>query len=138
MPRILVVANQTLGGEHLLTALRERVEAGDCRLHVLVPANPDPHGWSHSEEDDVLRARERLDAALQRFSGLGCQVDGEVGDGRPVDAILDVLRREPFDEVVLSTLPPAISKWLRTDLVHRVERAVDLPVTHVIAPADPR
>jgi hypothetical protein len=133
MRRYLVVANLTLGGQQLLEALRGKVAEGPCTFHVLVPAGTDPHGWSHDEASDVGRARERLDAALGRFRALGADVTGEVGDARPVDGILDALRTGHYDEVILSTLPAGVSKWLRLDLVHRVNRAVDVPVTHVIA-----
>ncbi|MDQ3973050.1 MAG: universal stress protein [Actinomycetota bacterium] len=138
MRRILVVANLTLGGEQLRATLRERVAEGPCALHILVPASPDPTSWhSRSEEDDVAHARQRLEAALQRFRDLQAEeVTGEVGDPRPTDAITDVLRRAEFDEIVLSTLPPGVSRWLHADLVSRVERAVDLPVTHVITDVD--
>jgi hypothetical protein len=137
MSRILVVANHTLGGRELANLLRERSQAGGCHIHVVVPAGPDPRGWSHNDTEDRAGAQRRLAAALDAFATLGCPVTGEVGDARPVDAVLDALRREPADEVVLSTLPPGVSRWLRTDLVRRVERAVDVPVTHVIGAAEP-
>lgn len=133
MQRYLVVANQTLGGEHLMERLRASVAAGPCRLHVLVPASTDPNMWTHEQAHARAAAAERLETALERFRALGVEVSGEVGDVRPLDAILDVLAREPFDEVILSTLPPGISRWLRMDLVRRVERAVDIPVTHLVA-----
>lgn len=137
MYRMLVVANQTLGGEALMALLRERVSEGECAIHVLVPAGAPADHWAwHVETEDTTLAEQRLQAALQRFSALGCEVDGEVGDARPTDAIQDVLRRNQFDEIVLSTLAPAVSKWLRLDLVHRVQRAVDIPVTHVTAAPD--
>lgn len=133
MRRHLVVANRTLAGDELLALLRDRVSRGDCEFHVLVPATPDPQGWTHDEGHDRVRAAGRLAQALERFEVLQVPVTGEVGDPRPVDAVLDLLRRERFDEVVLSTLPPGISRWLGMDLVSRVERAVEVPVTHVVA-----
>lgn len=137
MKRYLVVANQTLGGAALLRYLKERVSEGPSAFHVLVPANVDTQGWVHDDETDRELARERLQEAVDRFSGLGAEVSGEVGDASPVDAIQDVLLRESFDEVILSTLPPGVSRWLRLDLVSRVERAVSIPVTHVVAEESP-
>ena len=137
MKRYLVVANQTLGGDHLMALLRQRVAEGPCALHVLVPASADPTEWMHDEVNDRLLARRRLHEALERFGELGVEVTGEVGDHRPEDAIHDVLRRESFDEIILSTLPAGVSRWLRLDVVSRVERAVTTPVTHVLA-ADTR
>ena len=137
MHRMLVVANQTLGGDALLDLLRQRVDEGECSIHVLVPAGAPVDQWAwHVETEDMELAEQRLQAAIERFSALGAPVDGEVGDARPTDAILDVLRRHDFDEIILSTLPPRVSKWLRLDLVHRVQRAVDIPVTHVTAAPD--
>lgn len=133
MAKILVVANRTLGGDHLLDVLRERIKAGECSIHVVVPAGPAPEEWLHSEEGDHAAAQARLDDALERFGQLGCEVTGEVGDERPVDAVGDVLRRDPFDEVIVSTFPAGISRWLRADLVSRIERSVGIPVTHVVA-----
>lgn len=133
MKRYLVVANQTLGGAALTRHLEERAGAGQCAFHVLVPASVDTQGWVHDDDTDRELAQQRLQQGIDRFSGLGADVTGEVGDASPVEAINDVLRRESFDEVILSTLPPGVSRWLRLDLVSRVERAVAIPVTHIVA-----
>jgi nucleotide-binding universal stress UspA family protein len=134
MTRILVVANQTLGGDHLVEELRSRVSSGVSHLHVLVPASSDPQTSRHDETSDRALARGRLDEAVTRFRRLGVEVTGEVGDHRPVDAVRDVLRRERFDAIVLSTLPAGISRWLGLDVVSQVERAAgSTPVTHVVA-----
>jgi hypothetical protein len=131
MRRYLVVANQTLGGGHLLALLRELAESPST-FHVLVPATPPvDHLWTEAEATVI--ARKRLDIAIERFRALGIEATGEVGDGRPLQAIDDVLAREAFDEIVLSTLPPRMSRWLKLDLIHRVQTAFGLPVRHVIA-----
>lgn len=133
MQRILLVANQTLGGPEVTSWLRERIAQDECELHILVPSSVDPQGWVHDDDSDRELAEQRLEEALVRFGALGIPVTGEVGDSQPVAAILDVLRSRDFDEIALSTLPVGVSRWLRLDLVHRVERAVDLPVTHLVA-----
>ena len=131
MRRYLVVANQTLGGGHLLALLRELAEEPST-FHVLVPASPPvDHLWTESES--ILIARTRLETALERFRSVGIEATGEVGDGRPLQAIDDVLAQDTFDAIVLSTLPPRLSKWLRLDLVHRVRTSFGLPVHHVIS-----
>ncbi len=132
MSSILVVANQTLGGDPLMELLRARLADGLQEIHVLVPATVDQTHWTSDEDSDRALARRRLEAALERFSRLDVDVTGEIGDHLIVPAILDVLRREDVDEVVLSTLPSGVSRWLRLDLVSRVERAVKVPVTHVV------
>lgn len=134
MPRYLVVANQTLAGEHLVEAVQQRVARGAARIHVLVPATAVGDLGFRTEGGAVSSARSRLDEALERFGRLGAdEVTGEVGDERPLDAIRDVVRRESFDEIILSTLPSGASRWLGMDLPHRLERTVDIPVVHVEA-----
>ena len=59
-----------------------------------------------------------------------------MGDSQPLYAIMDVLDDEQFDEIIVSTLSPGISRWLKADLIRRLERATDIPVTHVIADRD--
>jgi GABA permease len=137
MRRYLVVANRTLGGDHLMSALRERISQGECALHVLVPASHPPGGAVWTEGEAMAHAREQLDHALARFGALGVEVTGEVGDASPVRAVGDVLLHDTFDEIILSTLPPGPSRWLRQDVVHRLQRGVDVPVTHVVAAEQP-
>lgn len=135
MRQYLVVANQTLGSERLAAKLAACLTAGPCRFHVLVPATHARHELVWTEGSDRVKAAGRLRDALERIGALGVDVDGEVGDANPVDAIRDVLLRDRFDEVILVTFPPGISRWLRQDLPHRVERAFGIPVTHLVAPA---
>jgi hypothetical protein len=132
--RYLVVANQTLGGGHLLSLLRE-LAASPSSFHVLVPATPPrDHLWTEGEARAI--ARRRLDDALERFRSAGIEATGEVGDERPLQAIDEVVEREEFDEIVLSTFPPGMSRWLRLDLPHRLQASYGLPVRHVIAPRE--
>ncbi len=137
MKRYLIVANQTLGGRHLLDEIRERTERGPCAFHVVVPATPAHDQWVHTEGEAQAIAEGRLETALERFGQLGVEVTGEVGDERPLDAIRDALLDEIYHGIVLSTLPAGISRWIGMDLPHQVERAFSLPVTHVIAEAEP-
>jgi hypothetical protein len=132
--RYLVVANQTLGGDHLLSLLRE-LSRQPSSFHVLVPATPPrDHLWTEGEARKI--ARRRLDDALERFRSVGIEATGEVGDERPLQAIDDVLQREEVDEIVLSTFPPGMSRWMRLDLPHRVTATYGLAVRHVIAPRE--
>lgn len=135
MRRYLVVANRTLGGEHLLDAVRLRMHDGPSEFHVVVPASHPSSAWTDGQV--IAMAEKRLEEALKRFRDLGATVTGEVGDASPVRAIGDVLLREPVDEVILSTLPPGPSRWLRQDVVHRVQRNYDVPVTHIVAEREP-
>ena len=82
-------------------------------------------------------ARKRMDEALERFRANGAEADGVVGDANPVRAIDDVLIAQPYDEIILSTLPSGVSRWLKLDLPHRVEQRFELPVTTVISQRQP-
>lgn len=131
MRRYFVVANQTLRGEHLAEKVREAMAAGPCSFHVVVPAtHPSKHlSWTEGEAQAI--ARRRLEEGLAWLRSMGAEADGEVGDENPVLAIGDALRQEPCEEIILSTLPPGMSRWLKLDLPHQVE-GFGLPVTHVI------
>ena len=132
MRRYLVVANQTLGGERLMDAVRRRLaeNEGECEFHLLVPASHPSSAWTDGEVRAL--AAQRLRRAMGQFASLGARVTGEVGDPSPTRAIADVLLEEPFDEIILSTLPPGPSRWLRQDVVHRVQRTFAVPCTHII------
>lgn len=137
MRRYLVVANQTLGGPQLILKMREALAQGPCAFHFLVPATPPQDHATWTEGEAGALAKERLDSALARARELGVEADGSVGDPNPVQAIADVMATNAFHEIIVSTLPAGISRWLRLDLLHRVERRFDLPVTHVIGEAEP-
>lgn len=125
MRRNLIVANKTLGGHELLDRVREALAAGPCHFHILVPAASGEHE----------AAQERLAAELRRLAAVGATVDGAVVDADPVEAVQAALEEGGYDEVIVCTLPPGLSRWLGLDLVHRVQRHTDLPVQHVFAPA---
>jgi cell pole-organizing protein PopZ len=132
MRRYLVVANQTVGGEHLAEKVRACLAVGPSRFHILVPATqPNDHAvWTEGEAQAI--ATRRLERALARFRELGAEAEGEIGDEAPLQAIADAVRERDFDEIILSTLPPGLSRWLRQDLPHRVERTFEVTVSHVI------
>ena len=129
MTRYLVVANQTLGSERLLEKARECAQAGACRFHLVVPATHPMGVWTEGKVR--ADAQRRLEETLERFREIGVTVDGEVGDTSPVLAVKDAMLARTFDAIIVSTLPPGISRWLKQDLPHRLERISGLPVTHI-------
>lgn len=135
MRRYLVVANQTLLSERLAEKVRQCLSAGDCTLHLIVPATHPRQQLVWTEGGDRVVAQRRLDQALEHFRALGAAVTGEVGDSRPLDAVRDALNRMPVDEIIVSTFPPGVSRWLRQDLPHRMQRSFAVPVGHVVAEA---
>lgn len=137
MQHILIVANLTLGGRQLWQEVRARLDEGPCRFHVLAPATHDPLAGTWTLEEAQQDATERLNVALEQLAELGCDADGEVGDIRTIDATLDALREAAYDEIIISTLPASLSRWLKLDLVSRLRRTVAVPVTHVVGEPEP-
>lgn len=133
MLRYLVVANQTLGGQHLTIRVEYlQTQHPGCHFHIVVPATPPQEHVSWTEAEAIAAADQRLDKALARFRDLGADASGEIGDANPIRAIHDALRRERFDEIILSTLPPGRSRWLKQGLPRKVEKTFGLPMTHLM------
>ena len=134
--RVLVVAHQTAATEPLLEAVRERAQQGSVKFHLVVPKQPhgieklaNPHEAKHEEAQAVLE-----DALPKLTEAAGSQVTGSVGDHEPLMAIEDTLNLSgPFNEIIISTLPTHVSRWLHLDLVSKT-RNLGLPVTHVLPP----
>jgi nucleotide-binding universal stress UspA family protein len=138
MQRVLVVANQTAESEELLTALRERAGRGDCEFTVLIPATPHGLAWAANMAADKGQdeAAEHRDALVERLRAAGIAVeDTIVGDPDPLAAIQDACNLSDYDELVVSTLPHHLSKWLHLDLPRKAAHATGLPVTSVAAKA---
>ena len=130
---VLIVANQTLAGEPLLNAVKERLEAGECHFHVVVPATPSQtDGAAQTPERAYALASQRLGRALADISKAGSEAAGEVGDPEPLEAVRLSLEREKPDEIIVSTLPLGRSRWLRRDLPTQLRNLTGLPVTHVV------
>ena len=157
MVRLLPVANKTLDSGEVSRFVRERMAKDDkCQFTLLVPATPlggqpgsrletssptpapacgyrtRPSAWTIGE-----RARTRLEYGLSILRSLGATADGKVGDANPAKAISEVLKRENIDEVVLSTLPKGISRWLGLDIPHQIQRRFHVPVTVIKAQSVP-
>jgi hypothetical protein len=136
MRSYLIVANRTLTGPHLVAEVLTRSNAEPSRFHVVVPATPQGAHTNWTEGGAHAQAQLRLDRVLEGLREAGVDVTGEIGDESPMRAVGDVLNREHFDEIILSTLPPGVSKWLKRDLPHRLARQYGIPVAHVIASSE--
>jgi hypothetical protein len=138
--RVLLVANRTATNSKLCEAVERRARraSGAVRFHLLVPAMPRGLHWAVDPEvTGREEARGQLEAALPALSAAaGRPVTGEVGDADPFAAIQDAIFREPVEEIIVSTLPRRMSRWLRQDLPSKA-RGLGLPVTHVEADSAP-
>jgi hypothetical protein len=132
MASVLVVANRTAESEELLEALKARSAQGACTFTLLVPSTPHGVAWAADMHSGSDEAEAHVQNAVERFRAAGLDVvEGKVGDPDPVAATQDAVNFGKFDEIIVSTLPRHLSKWLKLDLPHRVERSTGLPVTHV-------
>ena len=133
-PRVLVVAHKTAATPGLIEAVRERAKRGPASFTLLVPGTA--HGLHRvvdPEDQEQDESRQVLDQALPLLSeAAGSTVEGLVGDPAPLTAIEDAINLHGFDEVIISTLPVRISRWLKLDLPSKVA-GLGLPVTTVTA-----
>ncbi len=131
---VLVVAHQTAATEGLLAAVRERIQRGEAQFHLVVPRMP--HGMHRLVDPEQAGgddAQQVLQDALPKLSdAAGSHVTGQLGDAEPLMAIQDAVNLGEFDEIIISTLPRRISRWLKLDLVSKT-KGLGLPVTHVEA-----
>ena len=134
--RYLVVGSQTLRSSRLLRELKVCASRGPAQFHVVVPAEK-PHGHSSSSESEGrASASSGSTPRLAEFSAAELAVDGEVGKPNLLDAVHDALDRADYDEIILSTLPPGLSRWIHLDLARRLKRRYALPMRHVVVPFD--
>lgn len=130
--RVLVVAHKTAATQPLLDAVRERASRGPAEFTLLVP-NP-AHGLHRvvdPEDQDTKEAQAVIDEAIPRLAGAaGSPVEGIVGSTDPHVAVEDAVNLRGFDEVIISTLSPRLSRWLKLDLPSKIS-GLGLPVTTV-------
>jgi hypothetical protein len=129
--RVLVVANRTAASDELAGALRERADRGPAVFHLVVPSTPRGFDWAANMYNGGVAAELDLGGALDRLREAGIEVDGEVGFPDPLAAVQDAANAADYDEVIVSTLPRHLSRWLKVDLPRKVAHATGLPVTHV-------
>jgi GABA permease len=133
--RFLAVAHQTAEAREFVDAIRTAADRDTATEFVLlVPATPVRHLASWTQGESRAVAAERARTTRRRLEDLGVRViDARVGDSDPYQAIMDALATDQFDQVIVSTFPPGISRWLGADLINRLQRSIGVPVTHVVA-----
>jgi hypothetical protein len=132
--RILVVANETVGGRPLLQEIERRVRGRQAEVRVVAPALVASHLKHALGDVDEARelASERLERSVESIRTLGVEVTGDVGDADPNLAIEDALRTFTANEVIISTHPRERSTWLEKDVIERAQRELSVPITHVV------
>jgi hypothetical protein len=132
--RLLVVANETVGGEALLDEIRDRCRGRQSEILVVTPALASSRAahWASDVDEAMELARQRMELSLIAIGELGLKARGEIGDSDPNMAIEDALRVFSADEIVISTHPPERSRWLEHGVVDRAREQIDLPISHVV------
>src|SRR3982074_396493 len=132
--RVLVVASRTAATPALIEAVRERAAGGPATFPLRVPPlAPGLHKVVDAQDTDVSESEAVLELAIPLLEeAAGGRVEGIVGDPEPLAAIQDAVNLRGFDEIILSTLPARVSRWLKLDLPSKVS-GLGLPVTHVEA-----
>ena len=135
--RVLVVANETVQGEELLSTISTLALSQQTRFRVVCPALNSRLKTYTSDEDPAREAaQQRLDVTLARLASVGIEASGVVGDGDPLVAVDDGVRTFGPNEIVISTHPPGKSNWLEKGVVEAVRARYDVPVTHVVVDLD--
>jgi hypothetical protein len=135
--RILVVANETVGGRGVLDEIRYRARNYDAEVFVVAPAlTSHVRHWTSDVDGGIAAARERLNRSLATLLAGGVRAYGEIGDSDPLQAIEDACRTFDPDEIILSTHPPGRSNWLERDIVTKARDRFPLPVTHIVVDLD--
>jgi hypothetical protein len=136
--RLLVVANETVGGGALIEEIGDRCRERRCEILVVTPALVGSRAshWASDVDEAIELARQRMELSLIAIGELGLKAKGEIGDSDPNVAIEDALRVFPADEIVISTHPPHRSRWLEHGVVERARDEIELPITHVVVDLD--
>ena len=131
--RILVIANETVGGAKLREEIRRRAEGFREQVLVVYPALNSPlRHWASDDDAARAAAQERLGRSLAQFSEAGIDARGEVGDSEPLQAMEDALRTFGADEIIISTHPEGRSNWLEKGVVTGARERFAVPITHVV------
>jgi hypothetical protein len=135
--RILVIANETVGGGPLRETLVRHASGRPTEILVVAPAlNSRLRHWVSDEDGARAAAHERVQRSVTRLSETGLDIRGDIGDSEPLQAIEDALRTFGADEIIISTHPEGRSNWLEQGLVEQARERFDCPITHVVVDLD--
>jgi hypothetical protein len=135
MNHVLVIANETVAGQTLIEALKQRAAAEQIRVTVVAPINEPRQGYVVYEDTRRASAGRRLDRTLQLLREAGIPASGLVVDADPVNATRDAIAQTepPIDSIIVSTHPKERSGWMQRNVPERIQKAAGvIPVEHVV------
>jgi hypothetical protein len=135
MNHVLVIANETVAGQTLIEALKERAASEQIRVTVVAPINEPREGYVVYEDTRRASAGRRLDRTLQLLRETGIPASGLVVDADPVNATRDAIAQgePPIDSIIVSTHPKERSGWMQRNVPERIQKAAGvIPVEHVV------
>ena len=135
MNHVLVIANETVAGQTLIEALKQRAAAERIRVTVVAPINEPREGYVVYEDTRRASAGRRLDRTLQLLREAGIPASGLVVDADPVNATRDAIAQAepPIDSIIVSTHPEERSGWMQRNVPERIQKASGaIPVEHVV------
>jgi hypothetical protein len=131
--KVLVVATRTAACTELIDVLKRRGSDSATTFTLLVPATPYGWAWLADMYSGGIDAERYLASAVERYQDAGIDLaSARLGDPDPLAAVMDAVHFDSYDEIIVSTLPRHLSKWLRFSLPHRIKSVTGLPVTHVV------
>lgn len=135
--RVLVIANETVGGPELLQQIQEHAQGKHARILVVAPVPATAAAqWTGDAGNAPEVAKRRLEESVSSMRSVGLEADGQTGEIDPVQAAEDAIRTFQPDELIVSTHPPGRSLWLEQDLPDRLRERFEVPVTHVVVDLD--
>lgn len=136
--RLVVLANETVGGGELAGEIRARTEGRDAEVLVVTPAlvRSAAQHWASDTDAAYAEAEQRMLASVASLREAGIEARGEIGDSDPNVALADAMRGFGADEVIISTHPPQRSRWLERGVVERAKEEIGVPLTHVVVDLD--
>jgi GABA permease len=135
--RVLVIANETVGGPELLRQIQEHAQGKRTRILVVAPVPAKPSAqWTGDAGKAPELAKQRLETSVASMRAVGLEATGQTGEIDPVQAAEDAIRTFRPDELIVSTHPPGRSIWLEQDLPDKLRERFEVPVTHVVVDLD--
>lgn len=128
---VLAFLNEVAGGRKLLTALRERVDAGAEHVALAAPQNQPVSGQIVDVDEIREAALSRVEVTQRVLAAFGIEATASIFDPDPPLALDDAVRAFQPSEVLISALLESRFGFARKDLIEWARARFDVPVEHI-------